>query len=181
MDFVERAGGYNSTTYSNEPKIKTALEDGVKTAVFACDFALQTLSWLECSHINEAVKKLKYWAEHDPKKWSELNTRARVLRDTITTELKDYLFYQYPKERGRKFVNWKDEWCASIKAFPAIEWDVYEATDCYALQHNTASVFHSMRVAEIGLRALAKERQISLPKNKPIEWATWQEVLKVLD
>ena len=38
-----------------------------------------------------------------------------------------------------------------------------------------------MRVAECGLRALAKERRISLPKNKAIEWATWQEIIKALD
>jgi hypothetical protein len=37
-----------------------------------------------------------------------------------------------------------------------------------------------MRVAEHGLRALAKERKISLPRNKPIDWATWQEIIKEL-
>jgi hypothetical protein len=38
-----------------------------------------------------------------------------------------------------------------------------------------------MRVAEIGLRAIAKERGISVLKNRPIEWNTWQDVLKALD
>lgn len=33
-----------------------------------------------------------------------------------------------------------------------------------------------MRVAESGLRALARERRVSVPK-KPLEWATWQDIL----
>ena len=35
-----------------------------------------------------------------------------------------------------------------------------------------------MRVAEHGLGAVAKERRVKLPKNKPVEWATWQEIIK---
>ncbi len=38
-----------------------------------------------------------------------------------------------------------------------------------------------MRIAECGLRALAKERRLTLPKNKLIEWGTWQEIIKALD
>jgi hypothetical protein len=36
-----------------------------------------------------------------------------------------------------------------------------------------------MRVAEHGLRALARERRIKI-KNRPIEWATWQDIIKEL-
>jgi hypothetical protein len=38
-----------------------------------------------------------------------------------------------------------------------------------------------MRIAEHGLRSLAKERRIALPKNKPVEWGTWQDIIKELD
>ena len=38
-----------------------------------------------------------------------------------------------------------------------------------------------MRVAEYGLRALAKERKIKLARNKQIEWGAWQEIIKALD
>lgn len=157
------------------------MQDCAQTAIQLADFADETMAWLNCAHITEAAKRLKYWGAHEADTWPELNTRARALRDAITTELKDYLFYQYPKDKGKKFRSWKRDWETSIKAFPAIEWDVYEATDCYALQHNTASVFHSMRVAEIGLRALAKERKIRLKKDKPLEWGTWQDIIRELD
>ena len=68
-----------------------------------------------------------------------------------------------------------------LSSFPEVELDVFSATDCYALEHNIASVFHSMRIAEYGLRALAKERSLSLAKYKPIEWGTWNEIIKALD
>lgn len=97
------------------------------------------------------------------------------------TELKEYFYYQYPKQKGQKLGAWKTEWKASVAAFPSIERDVFSAIDCYALQHNTASVFHAMRIAEAGLRALARERKIKLAKNKALEWATWQEIIKALD
>jgi hypothetical protein len=54
--------------------------------------------------------------------------------------------------------------------------EIEEGVDCYALEHNTASVFHMMRVAEIGMRALARERKVSFPRH-PLEWAGWQQIL----
>lgn len=182
METVERFGGHDSPAHQNSEKAQDAMNDCAATAIQLSDYAKSALGWLDCSHINEAAKRLKYWGEEKSiHKWPELNTRSRALRDAIDTELKEYFFYQYPKEKGRKFRSWKDDWKASLAAFPSIQWDVYEATDCYALQHYTASVFHSMRIAEIGLRALAKERSLSLPKNKPVEWGTWQEIIKALD
>jgi hypothetical protein len=38
-----------------------------------------------------------------------------------------------------------------------------------------------MRVAEYGLRALAFDRRVSIPKNKPIDLATWEDILKELE
>jgi hypothetical protein len=55
---------------------------------------------------------------------------------------------------------------------------MWEQRDAY---HHTASVFHCMRVAEVGLRALARERQITLPKGKPLEWGQWQEILTAVN
>ena len=49
---------------------------------------------------------------------------------------------------------------------------------CYVLERNTACVFHSMRVAEVGLRAFARRVKVQMPKGKKIEWAQWQEVLR---
>ena len=37
-----------------------------------------------------------------------------------------------------------------------------------------------MRVAEIGMRVLARERQVSFPKH-PLEWAEWENVIDQID
>ena len=69
-------------------------------------------------------------------------------------------------------------WLNIWKMFPIAKTECEEAIYCYALERNTACVFHSMRVAEIGLRALARRMKVKLPKNKKLEWAQCQEVLR---
>ena len=71
---------------------------------------------------------------------------------------------------------YRGEWVPTVKAFPSVAGEIEEGIDCYALEHNTASVFHMMRVAEIGMRALARERRVTFPKH-PLEWADWQTIL----
>jgi hypothetical protein len=45
---------------------------------------------------------------------------------------------------------------------------------------NTASVFHSMRVIEHGLRALAAKLRVRIAKGKPINEATWGAIISEL-
>jgi hypothetical protein len=35
-----------------------------------------------------------------------------------------------------------------------------------------------MRIAEIGLRAFARELKVKLPKGRKVEWAEWQAILR---
>jgi hypothetical protein len=58
-------------------------------------------------------------------------------------------------------------------AFPFASKELVEAGNCLAASLYTASVFHSMRGAEIGLRVLGIELGVSFP-DKPIELAEWQ-------
>jgi hypothetical protein len=182
MRVIEAAGGYDTPEARDSAKVKETIKQAAETANWASKMAANLFAPLKCGHIDTAVRRLGAWADKPHDHWaSELNTRSRALRDAIETELKEHLYYQYPKQRGEKLRNWDQEWLNSLASFPEIKIDVFSAVDCYALQHHTASVFHSMRVAEIGLRALAFERQVRLPKNKPLEWGTWQDILKGLD
>jgi hypothetical protein len=63
------------------------------------------------------------------------------------------------------------------QAFPSAALDIREANSCYASNRNTAALFHSMRVVEIALRALAKERHIKLSARGPIAWQEWQQLV----
>lgn len=58
--------------------------------------------------------------------------------------------------------------------------DIIEAGNCLAAECNTAAVFHLMRVAEVGLRALANDRNAPF-KNKPIDQQEWGTILGYLD
>ncbi|SNS70393.1 hypothetical protein SAMN06295955_10421 [Sphingopyxis indica] len=57
-------------------------------------------------------------------------------------------------------------------AFPSAAFEVEEASKCIAMGRHTASVFHSMRMLEIAIKALAKRLGIEDP-TKPAEknWA----------
>lgn len=160
---------------------KDAMGQAIESIKENGEIAEKLLSDLKCQHIDSALRALRYLLDDGQFSWSELNTRARALRNAIEIELREHYYYQYPKQKVLKFKTWTDDWKAALAAFPDIRSDVFHAADCYASCHDTASVFHSMRIAEYGLRALAKERKIKLPKNKQIEWATWQDIIGALD
>jgi hypothetical protein len=61
-------------------------------------------------------------------------------------------------------------------AFPLASEDIFEATRCYALERNTAAVFHLMRAIEIGLDALRAHLRVASPDNP-----MWGNVIKALD
>lgn len=72
-------------------------------------------------------------------------------------------------------------WQKVLRAFPSTAFEVESALDLFALQHFTASIFHFMRVAEHGLRALAVELSVVLPKGKPLTHANWQDIIDHCD
>ncbi len=61
-------------------------------------------------------------------------------------------------------------------AFPSASKDIYEAGRCLALKRNTACVFHSMRIMEIGIKSTALCLGIPNPA-KPAE-RNWGVILK---
>ena len=64
--------------------------------------------------------------------------------------------------------------------FPSAQGDFIEAGNCLAAECNTAAVFHLMRAAEVGLRALASDREADF-KNKPLDQQEWGTILGHLD
>jgi hypothetical protein len=97
--------------------------------------------------------------------------------EAVEDDLKFERFFHYKQNRVRPYMNRGHEWAPTLAAFPSLANEIDEGLDCYGLEHNTACVFHMMRIAEIGMRALARERGVSFPKH-PLEWADWQNVLE---
>jgi hypothetical protein len=178
---ASRSGGALSQAIFSTPEQIEALQQANEVVRFVIDQTTKLLAGLNSHHINDAAVRLRYWLKSNPQEWSELNTRARALRDSIQTELRTHLYYQYPRDKGQRLRAYKVNWHKALVAFPAIDGEVFSAIDTYAMEQNTASVFHSMRVAEHGLRALAAERRIKVLKNKPVEWNNWQDIIKAVE
>ncbi len=109
---------------------------------------------------------------------SELHIEIEGLNQTIEMELSRRWFQYVPKERAVLWRMINDDWWRPLKSFPFLKDEIAASLSCYATDNHTACVFHMMRVAEIGLRALARERKIKLPRDKPLEWGTWQDIIK---
>jgi len=116
-----------------------------------------------------------------PSTFENTANQLKALLDAIEDDIKTERFYHYPKNKGMLTLTFEADWSKTIQAFPTAKLEIFDAVDCFGLGHPTAAVFHLMRVAEYGLRALARERKVTLPKNKPIEWGTWQEILNKID
>jgi hypothetical protein len=63
-------------------------------------------------------------------------------------------------------------------AFPSAAFEVEEAAKCIALGRYTASVFHGMRMMEVGIRALSKRLGVPDP-TRPAE-KNWNIILKTI-
>ncbi|RUP08466.1 hypothetical protein [Hyphomicrobium sp.] len=115
----------------------------------------------------------------------ELGQLIQLIEEDVHKES----FFQYDHEGAYLLRSYREEWDQTFYSFTAeeedsdydLDFEIRSGVDCYALQQYTASVFHMMRVAEIGLRVLAKERGVTLPKDKPVEYANWQEVIREID
>jgi hypothetical protein len=112
--------------------------------------------------------------------YGDLAIGLKPLLEQMEADLRREYFYHYPRHKALALLRVSGEWAQTLGAFPSVEGEVSEGIDCYALEHNTACVFHMMRVAEIGMRALARERRVSFPKH-PLEWADWQNILDEME
>lgn len=113
--------------------------------------------------------------------WDRVRAEAKIIRELVDNDLRKRRFAYLPVAKADIHDKAGHTWERVWKQFPSAKEDAQEAVNCYALESNTACVFHLMRVAEYGLRALARERRIKLPTGRPLEWADWQELIVALN
>lgn len=106
-------------------------------------------------YVKNNINRLRHMLV-SPIKMYDLMSRLNVLRETIEDGLKFQKVYRYPDDKGAVFENWKQDWDLVLQAFPECKNDIVASVDLWALQHNTATVFHLMRVLEVGLGAFAQ-------------------------
>jgi hypothetical protein len=109
----------------------------------------------------------------------ELEVELRVLRETIESEVTGHEFAYIAQDKTTEYRNWKGTWKRVLDNFDEARKEVDQAVVCFALEFYTATVFHMMRVAEIGLRSLASKISVTLKHD--IELEDWNTILKAVD
>jgi hypothetical protein len=116
-----------------------------------------------------------------PITWNDYVAEMRVLRETLENAVRNRHFYCYPAEKGKVLIESIGDWKPTLDNFKSAANDILAGVDCWALGHGTASIFHLMRTAEYGLRALARERRVRLPRKQVLEWADWRTIIEEIN
>lgn len=116
--------------------------------------------------------------------WSEIESHLQGIQWSLDKELLPLNFVHIPVGKWKLFEKDGDDSLFGkkvYKKFKPARTDIKSAGTCVALDLHTAAVFHLMRATEIGLIALARHLKVhTVHKNKPIEYATWGEILNGL-
>jgi len=117
--------------------------------------------------------------------WQQLQYELKVLRECIEADLEKRLFVFVEPKNVDLFTAIDDTWKQVLEVIPDAKTDIEDAHIARMVELHTATIFHLMRVAEHGLRILAKKMRVSLDlKDKkgivPVEYADWQKVITAL-
>ena len=142
----------------------------------ACDDAQMPVS---AAVIRNVLNRLDYFNRPE-----SLVACISAIRASIETELTIHRFARIPQGKVDYFEQPALFGSTVASVFPLAERDIRQAGTCYAIGMDTASVFHSMRAAEYGLRHIAKSlgiEKLSGKKPVPVEYATWNKAAEAID
>jgi hypothetical protein len=110
----------------------------------------------------------------------ELETEVRAVREAIWSELRRETVMAVPRQYADR-VDKQDLFGAAVSTVsPEAAVDIRDAGNCLAFDLPTAAVFHLVRIAEHGLRRLAKKLRVRLThkgKLVPLDYADWNKVI----
>jgi hypothetical protein len=128
-------------------------ENGKRIQHWLNIFSGTAAEW-ELDHVASSITRLARKIEMGECTYLDLHHGFQSIRDGINDGLSNHLVYRYPREKSRVLEGWQESWRDAIGKFPSCREDVRAGVDLWALGHNTASVFHMMRVLEVGLKAV---------------------------
>jgi hypothetical protein len=107
--------------------------------------------------------------------------RLQQILGAVYNNLKSRKFMYVPREQAGFWNNLELFGDDFLIGFPrAAVLEMTEAGNCYASGRWTACVFHAMRVAEHGLRRLARRLRVTIKskgKTCPLEYGDWEQVI----
>ena len=107
--------------------------------------------------------------------YAEIYAHMVALSQAIFVLYKNTFVYAYPHTKSIVLSEWHNEWKGVIDQFQDTIEDIFSGIDLWALGHNTASVFHMMRVLEVGLGWIALEVGIVF------ETQNWQNIIEQVE
>jgi hypothetical protein len=103
---------------------------------------------------------------------SRLHKALEQLEDNIEWEMEEKLFFHLPSARAA-FYDQQELFGADVNTkFPTIQFDMVEAGNCYSVGRGTATVFHLMRIMEVGVQEFGTKLGVVLADEK-----NWQNIL----
>ena len=165
---------------------KSLLDGQIKELIKACRSSCQAIELtgpLDRLQSTELIDRLFMYGNAD---WRTLESEVRNLRESIQIDLERRKFLFVPPDDAKvlrriaKGYNEHDSWQPIWDKIPNAKEDIHEAVYCYAFGRYTASVFHSMRIAEHCMRVFCKRLRVPLTdkgKRIPVEAATWDRAL----
>lgn len=157
------------------PQIRVITEAEKQDALEILYFAEIVSGRLELDAAQDRIKRFRTKLANEVR-IEDFKNEISALREAAEDQLNKRFCYYVKKDKAAIGFALRNDWASPLQKFPSAREEIKEAVRCYLMESNTACVFHCMRIAEIGLRALARERKITIPK-KPIEWATWQDII----
>ena len=152
-----------------EDEDRSRLQRNMQFAIHRC------VDELQIETAERVCSEIRFGLQKPICTWMEINTLLEELWKTLEWEMKQEHFFHYKRDDVRRLETIETDWQKTLQRF-SVKDEAIAALDCYGFRDFNACIFHLMRIAEIGLRALAKERAVSFP-DKPIEWAEWQHLI----
>jgi hypothetical protein len=138
--------------------------------------------WLESHFLTASHDVLKRIQEEIDEKEPSLQTliaNLQFFNTVLEDELKRRIFLFIVPEDANLFNNPIASVPLTFSNYPSARHDISEAGRCHALGCYTASVYHSMAIAQHGLHALANHLGVSFPFS--LNLAEWQSVISGIE
>ncbi len=113
--------------------------------------------------------------------WEEYQRDLEVLEGRIDDDLQEIVFGFIPKNKVAYFRQEKLFGDEVYDVFRLASKDIQDAGTCFAHEDYSATVFHLMRVAEIGAKKLVRDLRVISLLPKPIELCDWNTLLSAME
>ncbi len=109
----------------------------------------------------------------------ETGRELEIIANGVKAELRNQLFLHIPQHLAERYESELVLSSHAQLAFPTAHAELAESSNCYALGRHTATVFHAMRGAEVGLWSLATELEIS--SLDTVEFEQWLRLIDQIE